>query len=92
MLQGIDDDCTVGNWRDDDRRSTCRNHLLVITVAKRSINVLVIGSKTDYGLMLRFGKRRVRSLEMRLQVKCFHLFISKYKKITLPPKEQEPLA
>ena len=40
----------------------------------------------------RFGKRRVRTLEMRLQVKCFHLFISKYKKITLPPKEQEPLA
>ena len=75
MLQGIDDDCTIGNGRNNDRRTTCRYYLLIITITKRCINVFVIGCDAYYGLMLRFGKRRVRTLEMRLQVKCFHLFI-----------------
>ncbi len=73
MFQGVDDDGAVGYGRDNDRRSTSRYHLLVITITKRSVNILVIGSDANHGLTFRFGKRRVRILEMRLQFKCLHL-------------------
>ena len=66
MLQGIDDDLSIGNRRNNDRRTASRYYLLIITVAKRSIDTFIIGSKANYRLMLRFGKSRVCILEMRL--------------------------
>ena len=75
MLQRIDHDRSVGHGRDDDRRTACRYHLLVITITKRSVDAFVIGGKANDGLTLRFGKSRVRITKMRLQVKCFHLFV-----------------
>ena len=66
MLQGIDDDLSIGNRRNNDRRTASRYYLLIITITKRSIDTFVIGSKSNYRLMLRFGKSRVCILEMRL--------------------------
>ena len=66
MLQGIDDDLSIGNRRNNDWRTASRYYLLIITVAKRSIDTFIIGSKANYRLMLRFGKSRVCILEMRL--------------------------
>ena len=65
-IQGIDDDLSIGNRRNNDRRTASRYYLLIITITKRSIDTFIIGSKANYRLMLRFGKSRVCILEMRL--------------------------
>ena len=46
---------SIGNRRNNDRRTASRYYLLIITVAKRSIDTFIIGSKA--------GLKRTERLE-----------------------------
>ena len=64
MLERIDDNICIGNRRNDNRSSARSYHLFIISVTKRSIYALVVGSNTNYRLMRSLGKNRIYTLQV----------------------------
>ena len=64
MLERIDDNICISNRRNDNRSSARSYHLFIISVTKRSIYALVVGSNTNYRLMRSLGKNRIYTLQV----------------------------